>query len=127
MREIKFRQPILVNGEFHSWHYWGFIDDSFIGAIHDKGKTIAGDSYQFTGLKDKNGKPIFEGDILKATCPCGHVENLPVKGKDGYNGFYLEAKYQHNWPDDLLRLDWPERYCEVIGDIWQNPELMEAK
>lgn len=65
MREIKFRQPIFVVGKFASWHYWGFTDDGFIGAIFEPSKTKAGDSYQYTGRKDRTGKEIYAGDRVR--------------------------------------------------------------
>ena len=81
---------------------------------------------QFTGLKDKNSNEIYEGDIVRLTCECGYTENGSVKAKDGYNGYYVETKYQHDWPNGELRLAWPERGTEAIGNIWEHPELLEA-
>lgn len=62
MREIKFRQPRLDNrGNFIDWFYWGLIDDGFIAPLR-----LNIDSYQFTGLKDKNGTEIYEEDIFRS-------------------------------------------------------------
>jgi len=62
MREIKFRQPIFLNGKFHKFHYWGDIKGGFVGPMKaNQGR----DSEQYTGLKDKNGKEIYENDIVK--------------------------------------------------------------
>lgn len=74
---------------------------------------------QSTGLKDKNGKEIFEGDIL------------------GTNDGLLDGvvKYRTDlgmWTNDLLRYNNFERLCsiansrEIIGNIYENPELLEV-
>lgn len=61
MREIKFRQPVFIDGKFDRFHYWGFMDDGFIAPIGDY-KNKGG---QFTNLKDKNGVEIFESDYIR--------------------------------------------------------------
>jgi uncharacterized phage protein (TIGR01671 family) len=78
---------------------------------------------QFTGLKDKNGKEIYEGDII-----------LSHKEYNSYSGLnstiYAGNKYQiknNGWrfylePSSLYRVDMEE--IEVIGNIYENPELI---
>lgn len=71
---------------------------------------------QYTGLHDKNGKEIYEGDII------GGLKGY--KGKDltlvvefEYGAYYVggDELYSHN------------EVCEVIGNIYENPELLEER
>lgn len=66
---------------------------------------------QFTGLLDKNGKEIYEGDILKGKNLEGFDEVAPVKWD--YVQWYPLAGHR------------AFEECEVIGNIYENPELLK--
>ena len=80
---------------------------------------------QCTGLKDKNDKLIFEGDILKAyyeNSDTGEIEfdYVPVGFADEYAAFYLGNKHREFIADGEFI---PEEY-EVVGNIYENKELL---
>ena len=73
---------------------------------------------QCTGLKDKNGKLIWENDILSSG-------NLVVTWREELSSYCLTKKgwmYQHFFGEAVDACD-----CEVIGNIFDNPELLESE
>ena len=82
---------------------------------------------QFTGLFDKNGKEIYEGDIAKIT----HTG----RAKDGSLGKYTElgvmefnvngAFYGFKCEDSLFNKDFWGMTVEIIGNVFENPDLRE--
>lgn len=132
MRAIKFRawdtqaEEILYGVE-HTYDGYKVSMPSF-GALLD-----CPDFYivmQYTGLKDKNGKEIYEGDILELRAnPFNRKRDLfQVVFKDGgfrdewnnYIGQYLPPDIR-NKQGGRVRLN---EACEVVGNIYENKELL---
>ena len=119
MREIEFRAwdkennemfiplgvssegEVLIDMGYDSPDYWGY-DRCVI--------------MQYTGLKDKNGKKIFEGDIIKNE----YDETYLVVYEDANAAFIMYGKEE----DYSLHL-YEEQIPEVIGNIHDNKELLE--
>lgn len=77
---------------------------------------------QYTGLKDKNGVEIYEGDILLIEINWGYG---PVKilSKVYFENGCFRAKALNSHEDTLL-IEVPP--CEVVGNIYENPELLQG-
>ena len=93
---------------------------------------------QFTGLCDKNGNEIYEGDILLWTRKNVHIEGRPLRDfADRCETFYdddkcaFRFKYKLDCGSCIGLLDFSddradESYIEVIGNIHDNPELLKG-
>ena len=83
-------------------------------------REINAELMQFTGLLDKNGKEIYDEDILK----CVPTEKYPDDGGKFKVHFNNEAAFVL---DALLPITWGGfASVEIIGNIYENPELLEA-
>ena len=117
MREILFRGKRCDNGEWaESQHPYGMM---FCGKMtHDFDPDTVG---QYTGLTDKNGKKIFEGDVVQffGTYP------LEVFIENGHAKIRFYDTYSKRQYEELF-FGHDEEYgkCEVIGNIHDNPELI---
>lgn len=117
MRDIKFRAWDKSNNKIV---YEGFdIDPTGNIWINQFSVREQFELMQYTGLKDKNGKEIWEGDILTG----GHLE---------YKNHQIEYSYHCFWPKgwgtgDVEMQCCPPAFelCEVIGNIYENPELLK--
>lgn len=139
MREILFRGKRIDSGEWveggtvHQTDFYGdSVDRYFIIDGTDTDDNI-GPAYrvhpdtvgQYTGLTDKNGKKIFEGDILK------EYGNPPERSlmviKNGGFGCFIEFYFggEKCGIEQIRNVGWLS-YAEVIGNIYDNSELLEV-
>ena len=128
-REILFKAKRIDNGEWVEGDLERTKYDDVIWIVDVRGeKCYRCDSdtiCQYTGLTDKNGKKIWENDIL-----CGHLdEKYPedityTKVFWNVNGFYTKESRSI----DVHLLDrFEQEYFEVVGNIFDNPELLEVE
>ena len=107
MREIKFR---AWDTEREKMEYCGLAR---IGEYHE---LMEHPIMQYTGLKDKNGREIYEGDVVKWPYYKKHKQGVVTWGTGGF------------WVPPYLDKLFQSEQMEVIGNIYVNPELIgEAK
>ena len=144
MREIKFRGKRLDNGE---WIYGSllvshFKDDKkeryfitqFSGNYTFEHEVDPNTVGQFTGLRDKNGRDIWEGDIFKED-GSGIVRSVfRVPGGLAFEDNPVPFGYDHRAPvypyssiAEMQSVSWLSQCCEVIGNIHDDPELLKTE
>ena len=131
------RAKRTANGEWVEGHYItnekdpnhayiGYLFGVVDGMVHDTDivEVIPSTICQCAGLKDKNGKLIWENDILVGYLDDMYPENATYAQVIwDKNGFYTKEQYS----DDISLMDeFDEKHFEVCGNIFDNPELLEV-
>ena len=133
MRKIKFRGKRIDNGEWVVGSlinkikpteiedvFWAsLIHDGALTAVEVNPETVG----QFTGLHDKNGVEVWEGDIVRCGYGVGQVIYNAgcfmvqwIDDKEAYMEFFFSKKGMYARKDDEL--------FEIIGNVFDNPELL---
>lgn len=126
MRDIKFRawdkeKKVMIDDQDQDAdkHYPIKLGDWIHDTVWRIGK-IRGTLMQYTGLKDRNGKEVYEGDV--------DSRGLVVEYVTGMSGYYLMKNGEgFHLSHEQSVLDNKIKTLEIIGNIYENPGLIEVK
>ena len=123
MREILFRGKQKNTGDWFYGNLFGkdisgrtHITTTSIGCLNIDPETVG----QYTGMTDKNGTKIFEGDIIQFGSQRGSISEVKYLEKN--SGFLVKDKWgDWHWLYSICA----STNCEVIGNIHDNKELLK--
>lgn len=124
MREIKFRAQDIASNK---WLFGDLRHHKDNVCIFDqggtKGEQVKRETVgQFTGLRDINGKDIYEGDILDVSY-ADEESYLEVRFVRGVFAFLWNGDLDDEFPCNAPTHEW----AKVIGNIYDNPELLNKE
>ena len=129
MREIKFRAWDKNEEMFDKMNYNPFCEGNRLFFKDGQLREVCGPRdetwdepsdlilMQYTGFKDKNGKEIYEGDILEVEDHVNHVVGFR-------RGMFM---WKNIAPDIPIYEKLEDCHCNVIGNIYENPELLKKE
>ena len=129
MREVEFRAWDIIHKKMIELDAMWFDNYGNVNAVNDiiAGLTLEKEDFiliQYTGLRDKNGKKIYEGDIVENSC--GDIVEIEFfndlnfdDGGGKHSGFYFKSGLEY--------YDGGPKTWKIIGNIHENPELSEKE
>ena len=125
MREILFRGKRVDNGE---WVYDNSVlffseKTKIYGALNEwrEIEVIPETVGQYTGVIDKNGKKVFEGDVVEYAGSCGEIVFVECRGAFMSRERDMYCEWLSNLPQ------YGTGIMEIIGNIYDNKEILEDK